>query len=385
MKSLILFFALINLIAAAPTSADNSANKFIVTLKPTAKTTTFARSLHAEIQRESVQTRSIASAITHEYSIGDSFTGFAGTFSPALVARLRTNPNVALVEPDLPVYAMGVQTNASWALTRISQRARQLPGPYVYPDSAGSGVSVYVLDTGVQATHPDLEGRVKYGWKANAAWNDEDVLGHGTHVAGVIASKTYGVAKKSSIVSVKVLGDNGAGSTSNVLAGLQFVTQQARAAGRTVVANLSIGGGKTQALNDAVATAVRAGVVVTAAAGNDNSDACNFSPASEPLALTVAALDSVEDKLTTVTNFGRCVDVVAPGSKIVSTFPPSREYMLQGTSRAAPHVAGAAALILGEQPNLTPAQVAQRVVDRSTKGLLTGNLRGTPNRILYTL
>jgi subtilisin family serine protease len=298
------------------------------------------------------------------------------------------NDDIELIEPDRVVHALVNQNNAPWGLRRISYRS--LPSstaPYQYPTSAGQGIDAYVIDTGVLTTHSDFGGRARFG----ADFTGEgpgDGNGHGTHCAGTVGATTYGVAKRVNVVGVRVLGSNGSGSNSGIIRGIEWAAQQAsarnRAAGKIVsVANLSLGGPKSQVVDRAVQAATDAGLVMVVAAGNSAGDACNLSPAGAPSAITVAASDS-SDRLATFSERGPCVDIIAPGVNILSTWRNGQTNTISGTSMAAPHVAGVVALALAERTFTSTAQVAQYITSISTPNLITGTLRGAPNRLLYS-
>ncbi|ORZ36013.1 alkaline serine protease [Catenaria anguillulae PL171] len=387
-------FSLLSLLAIATLSITSNAapnpstknaiipNRYIITLKPDADQSQFTRALRSEVERENGR-GGVDNAIDRQLSIADSFKGYTGTFSQGLIEKLKSNPRVASVEPDRIVSIKATQANPpSWGLTRVSQRTRSLPGSYTFPDLAGSGVTVYVIDSGIAANHPDFGGRAAQVWKADPSWNNLDENGHGTHVAGTIAGRTFGVAKQSRVVGLKVFDASGSGPSSGVLAALEWVVQQARANGGTTIVNMSLGGDRSESENRAIEAATRAGLLIVAAAGNETQDACNVSPASAPSALTVAASTS-GDRLDWYSNFGRCVDIIAPGGNIVSATPNGGSAADSGTSMAAPHVAGAAALILASNPSLTPAQLTAEIINRSTRNAITGTLRNTPNRLLY--
>jgi subtilisin family serine protease len=298
------------------------------------------------------------------------------------------NDDIALIEPDGVMRALVNQTNAPWGLRRISYRSRPpTTAPYQYPASAGQGIDAYVIDTGVLTSHPDFGGRARFG----ADFTGEgagDGNGHGTHCAGTVGATTYGVAKRVNIIGVRVLGSNGSGSNSGVIRGIEWATQQAaarnRAAGKIVsVANVSLGGSKSQAVDLAVRAATDAGLIMVVAAGNSAGDACNLSPAGAPSAITVAASDS-SDRLASFSERGTCVDIIAPGVSIISTWRNGRTNTISGTSMAAPHVAGVVALALAERSFTSAAQVAQYITSVSTPGLVTGSLRGAPNRLLFS-
>ncbi|ORZ32475.1 putative serine proteinase, precursor [Catenaria anguillulae PL171] len=368
--------------SAAPTSQpDAIPDRYIVMLKPEADHSTLSRALKAEIAREN--SREDASGITNalDREFKHTIKGFAGTFSTDLVSKLKNNPNVAAVVPDRIMRVLTSNPRPTWGMRRISQRQREPGAPFIYPDTAGNGVTVYVIDTGIHIGHSNFDGRARWGFSSDSSWPRKDDNGHGTHVAGTVASRAFGVADQAKVVAVKVMDGNGRGPTSGIIAGIEYVVSEARKAGKTVVANLSLGGEADEALDAAVKAAVDAGVVMVLAAGNESQDACNVSPAREPSGITVAAIDQ-NDRLASFSNWGKCVDIAAPGVKIESTWNNGRIETIDGTSMAAPHVAGAAALLLGTNPNLTPAEVSAALIKSATPNVITG-LRSTPNRLLY--
>ncbi|KAI9188377.1 hypothetical protein H9P43_002768 [Blastocladiella emersonii ATCC 22665] len=378
--------ALPKLAAREPVSVQD---KYIVTLKPDADIRVFTQELLAVVGSENSRDPtfngglSVVSAIGYKYDMGPDFKGYSGTFSKGVINRLLANPSVAAIEPDAIVYAAASQSPAgSWGLTRVGQRDLDLSAGYTYPDSAGEGVTNYVLDTGVMVSHPGFEGRARFGYKAVRTWADGDVNGHGTHVAGTIASKTHGVAPKSMVVSVKVLGDDGVGTNAALIAGINWVAGQAKAAGKTSVANLSLAGGKSLAVNAAVKALVASGVVTVVPAGNSNQDACRQSPSSEPSAVTVASSANT-DALSPFSNYGsKCVDIIAPGSAITSLWNKGGTNTISGTSMAAAHVAGAASLVLGANPALSVANVVAQLINNATPNKITLN-KTSPNKLVY--
>jgi Subtilase family/Bacterial Ig domain len=290
---------------------------------------------------------------------------------------------VAFVEEDGEVHAVATQTPATWGLDRIDQRALPLSSSYTY-NQTGAGVHAYVIDTGLRATHAQFAGRVGNGYTAiNDGRGTSDCNGHGTHVAGTVGGTTYGVAKSVTLHPVRVLNCSGSGTTSGVIAGVDWVTANRV---KPAVANMSLGGGASSALDTAVVNSTNAGVTYAVAAGNSNANACNSSPARVAAALTVGATTST-DARASYSNYGSCLDIFAPGSSITSAWytSDSATNTISGTSMASPHVAGAVALYLQTAPTATPAQVAQAVVAIATQGVVTSPGSGSPNRLLYSL
>lgn len=302
----------------------------------------------------------------------DHFSGYSGKFSPSVRDAIRALPEVEYVERDSVVWASETQTGAPWGLARISHRKALGFGSfnkYLYDVNGGEGVDAYVVDTGVNVDHVEFEGRAKWGKTIPQNDVDKDGNGHGTHVAGTIASRKYGVAKKAQIIAVKVLGSGGSGTMSDVVAGVVWAAQSAAAKAKSEagkagskfkgsVANMSLGGGKSQPLNDAVAGAVKSGLHFAVAAGNENADACNTSPASVEEAVTVGA-STIADELAYFSNNGPCVDIQAPGLNILSTWNTGNTAVntISGTSMASPHVAGALAYYLSLYPdNFQPTE-----------------------------
>ncbi|KAG5638443.1 hypothetical protein H0H81_012660 [Sphagnurus paluster] len=303
---------------------------------------------------------------------GHMISGYAGRFSDAVVQRLRAMPEVAYIEQDQVVRTMDIQRGAPWGLARMSHRKRLTFGTfnrYEHESVGGRGVDVYVVDTGININHAEFEGRASWGKTIPQNDVDEDGNGHGTHCAGTIASRRYGVAKAAKVIAVKVLGSNGSGTMSDVIAGVIWAATSAglkaeaadaefRATGRTnhtgSVANMSLGGGKSRALDDAVNKAVESGLHFAVAAGNDNRDACNFSPAAAEKAVTVGA-STIGDDRAYFSNYGKCVDVFGPGLNILSTYIGSKTAVatLSGTSMASPHTAGLLAYLLSIYPSVT--------------------------------
>lgn len=307
--------------------------------------------------------------------------GYAVQLTGAQARRLAADPEVASVEQDQVVRTLGTQTSAPWGLDRTDQTNLPLNGTYTYPDAGGSGSTVYVLDTGVRITHQDIAGRASYGW--DFVDNDataQDGYGHGTFVATVAAGTTYGVAKKAKIVAVRVLGNDGSGTTAGVIAGVDWITAHHVA---DSVANVSLGGGASTSLDTAVKNSIASGVTYSVAAGNSGALASNYSPARVTEALTVGATTS-SDARASYSNYGSRVDLFAPGSGITAAWntSDSATYTGNGTSFAAPHVSGAAALYLTAHPGASPASVGSALVNGATSGVLSGIGSGSPNKLL---
>lgn len=333
-------------------------------------------------------------------------TGFAAPLTARQARLLSRIPVVSAIEKDQPVLTSAAQTSPTWGLDRVDETDLPVDGEYAFPDSSGAGVHVYVIDTGINPDHTEFTGRVGasrnfvidgplglggllpvdlfgilgYGEADPEAW--QDCNGHGTHVSGTVAGTTYGIAKQATVHAVRVLNCGGSGSASGVIAGMEWVAENAE---YPAVVNMSLGGGFSETQNAAVDYLYNAGILPVVAAGNDDADACNSSPGSAPNAFNVASSDNADNE-SSFSNHGTCVDIVAPGTNITSADYATNNgsSVLSGTSMASPHVAGAAALLLGATPELAPGDVANALLSNATPGKisLSPANAGTPNLLL---
>lgn len=341
--------------------------------------------LDESAQAETAEGRAVAARfgakIKRTYT--SALNGYAVELSEAQAKKLAADPAVSSVVQNRVFTIDGTQPSPpSWGLDRIDQKALPLNQSYTYPDTAGQGVTAYIIDTGVRISHSDFGGRAFNGY--DAIDNDnvaQDGHGHGTHVAGTVAGTSYGVAKKAKIVGVRVLNNQGSGTTEQVVAGIDWVTQNAV---KPAVANMSLGGGVDTALDTAVRNSIASGVTYAVAAGNDNSNASNYSPARVSEAITVGSTTNT-DARSSFSNYGSVLDIFAPGSNITSSWnsSDSATNTISGTSMATPHVAGAAAVYLAGNPTATPAQVSTALTTAATPNVVTNPGSGSPNRLLY--
>lgn len=350
------------------------------------------------VLHDDVSTRSAAKShegkygakVEHKYF--KAMRGYSAKMNERQAKRVAADPSVAYVEQDQVVKLAADQSNPpSWGLDRIDQRDLPLNNVYSYSTTA-SNVNAYVIDTGILTTHSDFEGRAKHGYDAVDNDNDAtDCQGHGTHVAGTIGGKAHGVAKQVTLHAVRVLDCNGSGSNAGVIAGVDWVTNNAS---KPAVANMSLGGGASTALDDAVKRSINSGVAYALASGNGDflgnpQDACNGSPSriggSNGPALTVNASTRTDSK-GSFSNYGRCTDLYAPGVDITSAWIGSNTatQTISGTSMATPHVAGAAALFLADNTAASPAQVKSHITGTASDGKISNVRSDTPNKLLYT-
>ncbi|MDQ8702339.1 S8 family serine peptidase [Streptomyces sp. LHD-70] len=348
------------------------ADSYIVTLKKSAAKSSSAKGKSLA--------KGYGAKIERTYTAA--LNGYEVEASKAEAERFAADPAVASVVQNRTFTIDATQPNPpSWGLDRIDQKSLPLNQSYTYPDKAGEGVTVYVIDTGVRISHSDFGGRASYGY--DAVDNDntaQDGHGHGTHVAGTVAGTAHGVAKKAKVVGVRVLDNQGSGTTAGVVAGIDWVTNNAV---KPAVANMSLGGGADSALDTAVRNSIASGVTYSLAAGNESTDASTRSPARVTEGITVGATTSTDAKAS-YSNYGSVLDIFAPGSSITSTWNTgdSATNTISGTSMAAPHVAGAAALHLAGAPSATPAQVRDALVAAASTGVVTSPGSGSPNRLL---
>ena len=320
----------------------------------------------------------LGATVRKQYS--HAIMGFAVTADAQQLEALKNNPLVKYIEVDKTFTVVDTQNNATWGLDRLDQQDLPLNQTYNY-NYSGNGVHVYIVDTGINANHSEFSNRVGSGYDAvDNDSNPNDCQGHGTHVAGTTAGTTFGVAKDATVHGVRVLNCEGSGQTSDIVEGVDWVIQNN--SGDAVI-NMSLGGSASSAMDEAVEKAWDAGIVTVVAAGNDNSDACSYSPARSNKAITTGSTDN-QDRRSSFSNYGNCVDIFAPGSDITSakydTNNSSTE--MSGTSMASPHVAGAAALYLEKNPGSTPAQVLQGLEDNAIQNTITDVKSGSPNLML---
>ena len=319
--------------------------------------------------------------VTPRYVYEAALDGFAATLNAGQLNALRHNPHVQYIEQNQVVEVNATQTGATWGLDRVDQRNLPLNGTYTYTPT-GAGVRAYIIDTGINTSHGNFGGRASIGWNGINDGNT-DCNGHGTHVAGTVGSTTYGVAKGVTLIGVRVFGCGNTGDNATIVAGINWTAANAI---KPAVANLSLGGPASTTTDNAVNGLINAGVITVVAAGNENQNACNVSPARVPNAITVGSTTST-DARSSFSNYGSCVDVFAPGSSILSTWigSTSATNTISGTSMASPHVAGVAALYLQGNTAATQATVANAIISTATTGKVTSAGTGSPNRLVYSL
>ena len=339
------------------------------------------------VLNQGADARSVAAVagVNPRYVYGASINGFAGTLNAGQLTALQHNPAVAYIEADQPVQASVTQLDATWGIDRSDQHGLPLSTTYTYTNT-GAGVNAYILDTGIRMSHAEFVGRATTGFDAVDGGTADDCNGHGTHVAGTVGGTLYGIAKGVNLIGVRVLDCAGSGTTAGVIAGIDWVTANHV---KPAVANMSLGGGASTSLDDAVRNSIAAGVSYAIAAGNGNmggreQDACKYSPARVAEAITIGATTKTDAK-TSWSNYGACVDFFAPGAGITSAWytGDADTNTISGTSMATPHVAGVAALYLQSNPGASPAGVRDALYAATTKGIVTSS-KTANNHLLFT-
>ena len=379
-----LSMAAVNLVHAAPATTNSVLssseakgiikNQYIVILnKDVGTSNDFAQSIAKEHGGKILQTYD---TVLKGFAIY--LPDVAGT---AFVEAMRKNPKVLSVENDTVMKIDATtQSNPDWGLDRIDQKTLPLDSAYSYLQT-GSGTTAYIVDTGILSTHQQFSGRVLSGYTAISDGNGTtDCNGHGTHVAGTVGGSTYGVAKNVSLVPIRILGCDGSGASSNVIAGLDWILKNGK---KPAVVNMSLGGDANTSLDSAVENLFNNGYVMVVAAGNSNADACSSSPARVSKAITVAATDDTDTRAS-YSNYGSCVDIFAPGSQINSSWIGSNTAtkVLNGTSMATPHVVGVVAEMLQSTPTATPQTISNNLLNQASSNVVK-NPSGSPNRLLY--
>ncbi|TEB37925.1 serine protease [Coprinellus micaceus] len=353
--------------------AGQTTGKYIVKLKPGVS------------RKQWIQRLKLTSAV--DWAL---VNGFASNLDENALNTLRASSDVEVIAEDgiMHITESITQTDAPWGLQRIGQPEKlrstntgDLTYTYTYDESAGTGVDIYIAATGVFVNHTEFNGRARWGGTFGVT-GTTDGHGHGTHVAGTAAGTKFGVAKNASIIAVKVLSDGGSGSVSGIVSGLNWVAEQVQASGRPSIVSMSLGGGANSVLDGGVASLTAAGIHVTVAAGNDNWDAINTSPARTPSAITVGA-STITDTKASFSNYGSIVDIFAPGQNVISSWIGSTTATnnISGTSMATPHIAGLVAYLIGKDGNASPAEIEAKIKAIGVTGVLTGIPSGTINNL----
>ncbi len=374
---IVAFFSLSPVANVASAQQDQSEGSYIVVLKGSNSSS----SVEADISRAGGRTERRFTRVLNGLSV---------RIKNSELSRLRNNPNVLSVEPDQQMFAVDTQSpTPSWGLDRIDQRSLPLNSTFT-ATAQGSGVDTYIVDTGIFASHTEFTGRLAAGFSSIADSNGtNDCNGHGTHVAGTTAGTIYGIAKSATLIPVRVLDCSGSGSNSGVIAGLDWIVAH-HISGKAAVVNMSLGGGASTALDTAVQNVINDGIVMVVAAGNSNVDACSTSPARATNALTVGATGQYSagestDSRSSYSNYGPCLDIFAPGSRITSSWigGSTATNTISGTSMASPHVAGVAAVLFGRYPGSTASEIASMLLTSATPNVVIGPGTGSPNYLLY--
>nr|VWO96752.1 Cuticle-degrading protease (EC (Chymoelastase) (PR1) [Ganoderma boninense] len=393
-------FAIFSAASAAPTAQLKTVEKYAGSIKPSS----YIIKLKDGVSKDAhlawlAETVGASATVTHAEWAADVVNGFAGTFDSDALNTLRASSDVESITEDGIVTIAATQTDATWGLQRINQAAKltdqntsDLAFTYTYDDSAGEGVDIYVVDTGIFTNHVGIVfvTYVPLAAQSNIRNSPSSrVVPCGVPpsvvMLGTVAGVTYGVAKKANLFAVKVLSDAGSGFVSDIVSALSWVSQQVTASGRPSIATMSLSGGASQTFDDAVASLTAQGIHVTVAAGNNNADASSFSPARAPSAITVGA-STIADARASFSNFGSIVDIFAPGQNVISAWigGVNNTNNISGTSMATPHIAGLVATIIGRDGNSSPANISTVIQTLSTKGELTGIPSGTVNDLART-
>ena len=323
-------------------------------------------------------------SVSFQYDV-DEYQGYSIDIESEIkLKQLRKNPDIEYIELDQECTIAAQQKGANWNLARISQRNLPVDDTFEYDNNAGQNVDVYILDSGIRITHAEFGGRAIWGESFTGELTKTDEYGHGTHVAGIVAGKTVGVAKRANVIAVRVLDKVGSGRWSRVIAGLDWSYKMFLRRSRQAVINMSISGGYSSSLNSAIANIINLGIHVVVAAGNNAVDACTQSPASTTLAMTVGAVNS-QDSMSSFSNYGTCVDILAPGEVIQSAYftDDNASAFMSGTSQASPHVAGVEALLLGRDGKITVTDMALRLQNLATRNGLKNLYGNTVSSLLY--
>jgi len=395
----LVLLGLITIASAAPLLNAHAPGRipdtYMVVFNPSTSITDRDSHVNQIRQRMRMRNTEVAEEVINVFAIED-VIGYSAKLAKVTLFEELSHPMVKHVEVDQYVHLVDeahaedddilTQTGATWGINRVWQRKLVLDGKFSYYASSGYGVDAYVIDTGIYVNHSEFEGRAIWGKSFIPEESNNDLNGHGTHVAGTIGGRTYGVAKKTTVIAVKVLNGAGSGSWTGVIAGIDYTTANFKTRGRKAVANMSLGGGASPTVDAAVESSIKAGVTYSIAAGNSNANACNYSPARVRAALTVGATTNTDTRAS-FSNFGVCVDIFAPGNAITSSWigSISATNTISGTSMAAPHVAGVVALHLGHDIQLTtPNEVEIFILSVATEDTVKSPGAGSPNLLVFS-